>query len=61
MGANYSHGRSGAESRVFLLMSAEKFFEWLEENNQKSRQEKKKWNNGERTEQMGGFSQFIDW
>jgi len=59
MGAQYAHGRAEAEN--FLLMKADKFYAWLEENNEKAKQQPRKWNNGERTEQMGGFSQFIDW
>ena len=60
--ARITGGRDRFEPADFLLMHAEKFFAWLESNNEKARQPKKtKWNNGERTEQMGGFTEFINW
>ena len=49
------------EPENFILMHREKFDAWLEKNNLRSRQQKKKWNNGETLPQMGGFSGFIDW
>ena len=54
-------GRDRMEPENFILMHREKFDAWLEKNNLRSRQQKKKWNNGETLPQMGGFSGFIDW
>lgn len=60
--ARITGGRDRFDAVDFLLMHADKFFAWLEMNNEKARQPKKgKWNNGERTEQMGEFTEFINW
>ena len=54
-------GRENYEAVDFLLMHADKFFAWLEENNEKAKQPKKKWNNGEKTPQMGRQTERINW
>lgn len=55
-------GRIRLDTDNFLLMSAEKFYAWLDANNEKARRPKKRrWNNGEALKQMGGFTDFINW
>lgn len=55
-------GKDKLDRQSMLLFHAAEFDAWLEENNAKARAPKKKaWNNGEKLEHMGGFSEFINW